>query len=220
MSLPTSLAGRFCLALFLVYVVFFYWYTSFGGPLTEEEIAHYKGVVTQVAEAQGNPERVAVWEEFMRGDTGDDFVMINVIDMRDTPLQIQGVEPGETNDEVIAKYQTPFLGRAALSAAHPVLMGFAAAPAVDIWGIEGADHWDRGGLVRYRSRRDLMKQIETIHEGGGDGVHAFKVAAIEKTIAYPLDPWFQLGDPRFVFALVFAVIGLSVKAFSKSDGEA
>ena len=103
MSLPTSLAGRFCLALFLVYVVFFCWYTSFGGPLTEEEIAHYKGVVTQVAEAQGNPERVAVWEEFMRGDTGDDFVMINVIDMRDTPLQIQGVEPGETNDEVIAK---------------------------------------------------------------------------------------------------------------------
>ena len=150
----------------------------------------------------------------------DTLVMINVIDMRDTPLQIQGVEPGETNDEVIAKYQTPFLGRAALSAAHPVLMGFAAAPAVDIWGIEGADHWDRGGLVRYRSRRDLMKQVEAIREGGGDDVHAFKVAAIEKTIAYPLDPWFQLGDPRFVFALVFAVIGLSAKAFSKSDGEA
>ena len=34
------------------------------------------------------------------------------------------------------------------------------------------------------------------------------------------ESWFQLGDPRFVFALVFAVIGLSVKAFSKSDGEA
>ncbi len=113
--------------------------------------------------------------------------------------------------------QAPFLGRAALSAAHPVLMGFAAAPAIDLWGIEGADHWDRGGLVRYRSRRDLMKQGEAITEEGGDDVHAFKVAAIEKTIAYPLDPWFQLGDPRFVFALAFAVIGLSVKAFSKSE---
>ena len=69
--------------------------------------------------------------------------------------------------------------------------------------------------MRYRSRRDLLKQAEAIREEGGDGIHAFKIAAIEKTIAYPLDPWYQLGDPRFVFGLVFAVIGLSVQAFSE-----
>ena len=51
-----------------------------------------------------------------------------------------------------------------------------------------------------------------------DAFYAFKIAAIEKTIAYPLDPWFHLGDPRLVFALVFAVIGLSVQAFSRRDG--
>ena len=30
-------------------------------------------------------------------DTGDDFVMINIIDMYETPLQIEGVEPGESS---------------------------------------------------------------------------------------------------------------------------
>jgi len=214
MFFPSTHSGRVWLVLSLLYMAFFCWYTSFGGPLSEEEIAHYRGVIEEIARLQEDPARVDVWMHFMQADTGDDFVMINVIDMRETPLQVPGVEPGETSDEVVAKYTAPFLGRALLSAAHPVMLGFAAAPAIDLWGLEGARDWDQGGLVRYRSRRDLLKQLESIRAEGGDGIHAFKIAAMEKTIAYPLDPWYQLGDPRFVFGLVFAVIGLSVQAFS------
>ncbi len=214
MSFLRTLRGRVWLVLVLLYMAFFSWYTSFGGPLTEEEITYYREVVEQVTE--GDPARMAVWEHFMRTDTGDDFAMLNAIDMRDTPQQVEGVEPGETSQEVLAKYTAPFLGRAVLSAAHPVMLGQAAAPAIDIWGIEGANDWDQGGLVRYRSRRDLLEQAESIRdEMAGSNIHDFKIAAMEKTIAYPLDPWFQLGDPRFVFALVFAVIGLAVQAFSR-----
>jgi len=217
MSFPSTLAGRVWLVLSILYAAFFCWYTSFGGPLSEEEIDHYRGIVGEIARLQDDPARVEVWMHFMETDTGDDFAMINVIDMRETPLQVPGVEPGETSDEVVAKYTAPFLGRALLSAAHPVMLGFAASPAIDLWGIEDARHWDQGGLVRYRSRRDLLEHLEWIRAEGGDGIHAFKIAAMEKTIAYPLDPWYQLGDPRFVFGLVFGVIGLSVQAFSKRD---
>ncbi len=42
----------------------------------------------------------------------------------------------------------------------------------------------------------------------GSDIHSFKVAAVEKTIAFPLDPWFQAGDPRFLLALIFILIGL------------
>jgi hypothetical protein len=195
-------------------MAFFGWYTSFGGPLSDEEIAYYGAVVEEVAE---DPERVKVWMHFMETDTGDDFVMLNAIDLHDTPEQVPGVEPGETSDEVLAKYTRPFLGKAFLSGAHPVVMGWAAAPAIDIWGIEGANDWSQGGLVRYRSRRDLLEQLVAIRDLGDSNIHAFKIAAMEKTIAYPLDPWFQLGDPRFVFALLFAIVGLSVQAFSKRD---
>jgi hypothetical protein len=44
------------------------------------------------------------------------------------------------------------------------------------------------------------------------GIHAFKVAAIEKTIAFPLDPWFQLGDPRLVLAMLLLIIALLLQA--------
>jgi hypothetical protein len=33
---------------------------------------------------------------------------------------------------------------------------------------------------------------------------------MEKTIAFPLDPWFQLGDPRLVLALILGIIGFAL----------
>lgn len=108
MSIHGNLVTRVWLGLFLVYIAFFYWYTSFGGPLTSEEIVHYRAAVEKVTDVDS--ERIAVWQHFMETDTGDDFGMISAIDMRETPTQIEGVEPGESSDEVLAMYSEPFFG--------------------------------------------------------------------------------------------------------------
>jgi len=39
------------------------------------------------------------------------------------------------------------------------------------------------------------------------GSHEFKVAAMRKTIAFPIDPWFHLGDPRLLLALGLGIVG-------------
>lgn len=197
-----SSVARVWLVLGVLYALFFGWYTSFGGPLTPEEIDRY---VAFLEERGAPPDRLARWREFMESDTGDDFAMVNVIEMRDTPLQVDGVEPGDTSGDVLARYTRPFLGAALKNAAHPVFFGSASAASLDLWGIEGAEQWSNGGLVRYRSRRDLMEQA--IYAGGLD-IHRFKEAAMAKTIAFPVDPWFQLGDPRLVLALLCALLGL------------
>jgi hypothetical protein len=189
-----------------IYGVFVYWYTSFQGPLSEAEIETY---LAALREAGGNDERLALWRAFMESDTGDDFVMINVVDLRDRPLAMEGVSPDETAADVLARYTAPFLGAAIRSAAHPILYGNAAAPALDLWGIDGAERWSNGGLVRYRSRRDLMDQV--VRTSRLD-IHEFKIAAMEKTIAYPLDPWWHLGDPRLLLALVLGCIGFGLQA--------
>jgi hypothetical protein len=200
-----STAAKVWTGLTLAYAFFFGWYTSFGGPLTPEEIEHYAALLP----SDGEPQRVAAWRSFMETDTGDDFVMLNAIDVRDVPQQVEGVQPGDSSEDVMNRYSAPFLGKAMRSAAHPVVFGWAAAAPLDIWGIEGADDWKQGGLIRYRSRRDLMKQVEWAR-GLDENIHAFKIAALEKTIAYPLDPWFQLGDPRLVLGLTLTVVGLGV----------
>ena len=197
--------ARVWIALVVLYAVFFGWYTSFGGPLTPEEIERYMGIM---AERSEDPARLEVWRAFMESDTGDDFVMYNAIDLRETPRAGEGVAPGETSAEVISRYTAPFMRAAVQRASHPIFYGWAAAGAVDLWGIEGAEDWTNAGLVRYRSRRDLMKQVEFISQLDTN-IHDFKIAALEKTIAFPVDPWFHLGDPRLVLGLVFAVIGLA-----------
>jgi hypothetical protein len=201
------MSNRIWVVIALIYAAFFYWYTPFGGPLSDEEIEES---LTVLREAGMEPARLEVWEQFMRSDTGDDFAMLNALDLRDEPIPVEGVEPGDTSLEVMSRYTEPFLGRALLSAAHPVMYGTAAAPSMDLWGIEGAERWTAGGLVRYRSRRDLMHQALFFSEQDASvlNIHRFKTAALEKTIAYPLDPWFQLGDPRLVLGLILLIVGL------------
>ena len=60
--------------LLAVYALFFSWYTSFGGPLSGEEIDGYLKVLR---EAGAEEQRLAVWQQFMESDTGDDFAMLN-----------------------------------------------------------------------------------------------------------------------------------------------
>lgn len=201
-------------AIALLYALFFSWYTSFGGPLRAEEI---EGYLAQLTERGAPPERLAIWRAFMESDTGDDFAMLNAIDYRDEPLPVAGVPSGASSAQVMERYTAPFFARALRTAAHPILMGRAASPAVDLWGIEGAEVWDMGGLVRYRSRRDLMEQA--IYASTLD-IHDFKVAAMEKTIAYPLDPFFHAGDPRLILAFVLVILGLLLQLWSGRRAQA
>ena len=191
----------------VLYGVFSSWYTSFGGPLSDQEIEHYMEILS-VNVPTPSSARLAQLRSFMEEDTGDDFVMINLIDLYDTPLQVEGVVPGATSEEVMAKYMEFMIPELLSRASHPVLYGSAASTVMDIMNAEGMEQWKTGAGMRYRSRRDML-DISTNRVFRGS--HEFKTAALSKTIAFPIDPWIQLGDPRLVLALLLVAIasGLS-----------
>lgn len=178
----------------LLWGAFFLWYTNLAGPLSDAEI---DGIVERLARGGGAPADIAALRGFLEADTGDDFVMLNVIEMNDGA--------SAASAEALEAYMT-YMWPALLSrASHPIFIGSAAAPALDVWGIEGASEWTSGALMRYRSRRDM---IEIAGNAEFEGSHELKVAAMAKTIAFPLDPWMSLGDPRLLLALILALIGL------------
>jgi len=187
----------------VIYAAFFSWYTSFKGPLTPTEIEHYM-TLTEARNPDASAEARARMRAFMEEDTGDDFVMINVIQLYDKPLQIDGVEPGDTTDDVLAKYMEYMLPAMLSRASHPVFQGSAVATAMDIMNADGMETWTAGAGVRYRSRRDLL---EIATNPAFEGRHEYKVAAMAKTIAFPVDPFNYLGDPRLVLALLLGLIG-------------
>lgn len=193
----------------VLYALFFFWYTSFGGPLTPEEIADY---VSLMQEGGVSSDQSARLRRFLEEDTGDDFVMVNAIEMREKPELLPGVLPGESSAEVLDRYMAYMWPALLTRACHPVLFGAAAADALEVWGIDNARAWGQAGLMRYRSRRDLM-DIAT--NPAFRGPHEFKIAAMAKTIAFPVDPWMQAGDPRLILAMALLILALVADRFAR-----
>ena len=193
------------LSIVVLYGLFFSWYTSWGGPLQDEEIANYLELMRQQSDDR-SAEELANIERFMQEDTGDDFVMVNLLDLYDTPIPVEGADKGETSSELLDRYMAYMYPALFSRACHPVLFGTAANQAMDLVNAPGMSEWSTGAAMRYRSRRDLFDIVLNEEFAGS---HEFKVAALRKTIAFPIDPWFHFGDPRLLLALILSVLGLS-----------
>ncbi len=137
----------------LLYVVFFSWYTNFDGPMEDDEIQQ---VLIQAKANGRSAESLETLELFMRGDTGNDFIMINLLDMNESPPDLPATGRGAGPMQLINHYMEHMYPAQFKRASHPIFFGRAVADAMDISGIEGASHWDQGALFRYRSRRDII----------------------------------------------------------------
>ena len=62
-------------------------------------------------------------------------------------------------------------------------------------------------MVRYRSRRDMLKMALEI---AGKGVDVHKWAALEKTQVFPVKPLFNLNSFRVMLAVVLFAVAMLI----------
>jgi len=192
----------------VLYLLFCGWYTNLSGPLTADEIERYAALLTKNG---ATAERVAQMRRFMAADTGRQLIMVNVIDMARAPPSVEGALPNESADALLDRYMQYMWPALLRRACHPVFAGNAVFEALDVVGIEDAQQWSRAALMRYRSRRDVL-DIAT--NPAFSGRHEFKVAALQKTIAFPVETQIYLSDLRFLLGLallsVVALVDISI----------
>jgi len=198
------------ISLLVIYAGFFLWYTDIGGKLDKEEIEFFlekfeENTSANSADPETYNSQKNLIKRFMEEDTGRQFLMVNNIDMDDDPEDVEGAEPGESAERLLDRYMEHMYAQLLKRACHPVFAGNAVHPSMDLVGIEGAEIWDQAALMRYKSRRAFMEIVTHPNMGSK---HAFKVAAMEKTIAYPVETVLYLGDPRFLLALILIILGL------------
>ena len=194
----------------LLYAIFVFWYTDFGGPLSDEEVAKFIEVMTSNGSA---PEQVEYYAEFLRNDTGRQFFMVNNIDMNENPPAVEGAPANADADTLIGLYMEHMIPELLKRACHPTVMGPAVYSVIDITGIENGENWTNAALFRYRSRRSFM---EIISNPGIFGPHDFKIAAMDKTIAYPMETDLNLGDARLLLGLILLALTALIDGWTLS----
>ena len=191
----------------LVYAAFVFWYTDFSGPLSDAEVDQF---VVTMTENGRDPSTVAYLETFLRNDSGRQFLMLNALDMNDNPPDVEGAEPGESAQQLMDRYMEHMYPELLKRASHPVIFGQAAYTVLDNVGIENAEQWTDGAIFRYRSRRSFM---DLVANPNIKGRHAFKLAALDKTIAYPIETSIYLGDMRLILGLILLSITALLDSF-------
>lgn len=190
-----------------VYVALFIWYTNFSGPLRPAEIETYMAMIHA---SDAPPERAEQLRKFMEEDSGRQFFMINVIDRAEYPVLPPDANSDANAEELMNHYMEHMYPELFKRASHPIYFGTAVSNTLDHIGLdEKAAHWELGAIFRYRSRRDMLAiaMNPAFRER-----HAYKLAALDKTLAFPTESTVNLGDPRiglfFILAFITALLDI------------
>ena len=140
-----------------LYLLFRLWYDNWSGPLKADEIDSFIDATQDRFEASGN--NVSVLRAFLEADDGREFIMLNLVkaqmdDVKDpvTGQMVQGLS-------LLQRYSKRFMPVLFRNGGHPVMVGRKVGGYIDAWNTEGDPGWTIFGLMRYRSRRDMVKLV-------------------------------------------------------------
>ncbi len=186
--------------LVVLYGGFWFWFNGTAGKLTPAEVDHY----VSIFEERGAPaSRLQTIREFLEEDDGGDFIMVNLIQYNKEPIELEGETL--TAQQALAEYMSFMLPEMLKRGSMPVAQGQVVGGFMDRMGITQNVRWDAVGLVRYRSRRDVM-EIATNPQF--QGYHHYKDAAMSTTFAVPVTNWLLLITLQIFVPLVLLLIGL------------
>jgi hypothetical protein len=190
-----------------LYAAFAVWYEGLGGPLRRDEIEEY--LQRFQAASQVDAQRLAAVRAFLESDDGDEFFMVNLIRLHPGPVTDPGSGTRRPAAEVLEGYLRHFTRALVARAGHPAFVARAAGGYLEHWGVEPDPGWSLAGVIRYRSRRDLM---EIATDPAFEPAHAYKIAAMPGTLGFPATPTLFFVGPRLWVAMLLALLAAGAHA--------
>ena len=188
----------------LVYLVFRLWYDGLRKPLTAEEVEEYTRLLEERAGA-GDEVDLAVMRKFLEEDDGKEFIMMNLLHYNPSPMKHPDTGQDARAESILQEYFRPFMGQVIRRGGHPVIAGSAVGGYLDAWNTPPDPGWHGAGLIRYRSRRDIIEL--SLASAKFQDLHKYKVAALKQTISFPTQTQMGLyASPRVTVALVLALV--------------
>ena len=200
----------------VIYVGWFIWYGGSGEPVTRGELDSY--ITSMKEKSSSGPERISETAELMHRlaafDTGNEYLMINLIKYRDAAVYpADSAWANETDARAAdSRYTQGVIKELFVRGGLPVLKS-------NVIGTFLLDEdwrdWDEVSIVRYRSVKDMLDMIVGMADSGL-AVHKF--ASIEQTHVFPAEPVISLFSIRLLFALVLFFVAVAVRTIVNKIG--
>jgi len=183
-------------AAIILYGLFWLWYVGIKGKLSSAEVEHYMQGFEALKLSES---KLSNLRHFLENDDGREWFMVNLLELK---------SPKSESAALLQNYSKIFMASMFKRAGHPFFMGRAKAKNMENLHCDQADNWTMSAIVRYRSRRDCA---EVFLQTFGSEHHADKLAALEKTLAFPATTTLLLGSPRVLVALGLALISALIQ---------
>lgn len=183
-----------------LYALFRLWYDNWRGPLSQAEIDRF---IEQVHGKYSGGNEAGVLRSFLEADDGKEFVMLNLVKIESGMVTDPATGEQIEGRAAMRRYSDPFVRRLIANGGHPGMVGRKVGPYVDSWNVEGDPGWSIFGLMRYRSRRDLVRLAADPRFAEH---HADKALGIPVTFSFPTQRELSVYlGPRVWVALVLAL---------------
>ncbi len=191
----------------LLYLAFLFWYGGKSKPLTAVEVDTLLAEIKQRGGKQDLEKESPILRQFRdltQNDDGREYYMVNLLKFRKKTLYPQGSSFGDDPLAANDRYSRAIIPLLFKHGGHPVFLGQVQGRFLHP---EQADDWDQVGMVRYRSRRDMLKMAVEI---AGTGIDIHKWASLEKTQVFPVKPVVSLFFVRSAVAVLLFMVMAAV----------
>jgi hypothetical protein len=192
----------------LLYIAFLLWYGGRGKPLTGEEtealLAEIQKRAGKQAQAGEKSPMLDQFRELAKSDDGREYYMVNMLKFRKKAYYPEGIFLGDDPLAANDHYNRAIIPLLLKHGGHPVFDSLVQGRFIHP---EAGEDWDHVSMVRYRSRRDMLKMAAEI---AGKGVDVHKWAALEKTQVFPVKLLFNLNLIRIMVAVVLFAVAMLI----------
>lgn len=187
------------------YVAFRFWYDGSKTPLTPEEVDRFVRMAEERAGGDMDTRDRSVLRRFLEEDDGREFLMVNLVEFNPSPVVHPDTGEKIAAPDLLQQYFRPLMSAVLKRAGHPAVATRAIGGYLDAWNTPDNPGWHVAGLIRYRSRRDAM--LSTLMNPDFDGIHKYKIAAMNQTFAFPSHTQIGLyASPRLTVGLALALV--------------
>jgi hypothetical protein len=184
----------------VLYGVFLFWYGGRGKPLSTNEVQDFLEEMRNSAGSQEKSESetslLDSFRDLASSDDGHEFYMVNLLKFREKALYPEGSSFGDDPMAANDRYNRAIFPQLLKYGGHPV---FASKVMGRFIHPEHLDDWDQVAIVRYRSRRDMLRMAVGLV---GKDIDIHKWATLEKTQVFPVKPFINLFLVRLIAAML------------------